>query len=348
MFTNRLSIIISIGLGIALIAAFSPLSSSDNEKITGTSLEAPRNAFNADNLAPIVSIASEWVAIIPYAYSTPGSPNVTFNYSRQYWGERSEGVKTSIDHARSLGLKVMIKPHIWVRGQGWPGDFTLNSEQDWLTWEEDYTDYILTFAEIAEEKDVELFSIATEYRHLVSEKPEVWRRIIKKIKQVYSGQLTYAANWDNYESVTFWDEIDYIGIDAYFPLAESKNPSVEEINTSWQPTKDKLKAFSEQWDRPILFTEYGYQSVDYAAAGHWKHNQDTLSVNQLAQANAYESLYQTFWNEEWFKGGFLWKWHLNTNFRRNRQSNRRYSYDKRFTPQGKIAEEVIKKWYSTE
>ena len=321
---------------------------SDFGIINGVSLEAPRNSFDAESLNPVVEVGSEWIAIIPYAYSNADQPNVTFRYQRQYWGESPTGAQTSIDHAKSLGLKIMIKPHIWVRGQGWPGDFELHTEEDWITWEKDYTAYILTYAKIAQEKQVELFCIGTEYRKLVAQKPDAWRRIIKKVRSEYSGKITYAANWDNYENVDFWDELDYIGIDAYFPLDEAKNPTVDGINRSWKPTKDSLSAFSDRWNRPILFTEYGYQSVDYAAAGHWKHNQDTLDVNYLAQANAYESLYQTFWDEEWFKGGFLWKWHVRSNIdidQRRRQRSRNY-LEKRFTPQGKLAEEVIKEWYT--
>jgi hypothetical protein len=47
--------------------------------------------------------------------------------------------------------------------------------------------------------------------------------------------LTYAANWDKYDQVSFWDELDFIGIQAYFPLTDQTNPSAEEIKKGWNP-----------------------------------------------------------------------------------------------------------------
>ena len=47
-----------------------------------------------------------------------------------------------------------------------------------------------------------------------------WWELIANIRQSYSGQLTYAANFDNYQEVYFWDQLDLIGINAYFPLRE--------------------------------------------------------------------------------------------------------------------------------
>jgi len=35
------------------------------------------------------------------------------------------------------------------------------------------------------------------------------------------------------EKITFWDELDYIGIQAYFPLVDNKYPTAEEISKGW-------------------------------------------------------------------------------------------------------------------
>ena len=45
-----------------------------------------------------------------------------------------------------------------------------------------------------------------------------WRDIIKETREIFEGQLTYAANFDNYMFVDFWDDLDFMGINAYFPL----------------------------------------------------------------------------------------------------------------------------------
>ncbi len=93
---------------------------------------------------------------------------------------------------------------------------------------------------------------------------------------------------------------------------------------------------SDQSGRKIAFTEYGYRNADACAAEPWKEEGNT--VNNKAQANAYEGFYESFANADWFLGGFLWKWYGENN------SGERNEID--FTPQGKPAEEVIKKWYA--
>jgi hypothetical protein len=157
---------------------------------------------------------------------------------------------------------------VWVRGQGWAGEFEMKNEADWKEWEQNYRDYIISYAQVADSLNVELFCIGTEYRLAVRQRLEFWHGLIKEVKEIYDGKLTYAANWDNYQKVGFWDDLDYIGIDSYYSLSEQKEPTVAHLKEQWQPIKMKLQAFSKEENRPILFTEFGYQSVDYAADGH--------------------------------------------------------------------------------
>ncbi|HNP17631.1 MAG TPA: hypothetical protein PKL31_04275 [Fulvivirga sp.] len=309
-------------------------------KIDGVSFVAPRHEITSSALDPIVSINAKWLAIIPYAFSQAGKPGVNFNHSHQWWGEGLEGVAATVQMAHMKNLKVMIKPHIWVRGQGWAGDFDLETEEDWQSWEKDYSKYILAYAHLADSLEVELFCIGTEYRKAVTKRPDYWRQLIAQIRGFYKGKITYAANWDNYENIEFWPDLDFIGIDAYFPISEDITPSVGNLEKGWQMQKHLLNDFSNTFNKPILFTEFGYQSVDYTADGHWKHDQDTLSVNMAGQANAYEALFNTYWNEEWFAGGFLWKWHSEHKAIGGPDC-------KEFTPQNKPAEAIIKKYFGT-
>ncbi len=309
-------------------------------KINGVSFVAPRGAIEVDKLIPIKNINANWVAIIPYAFSEAGEPEVRFNYSRQWWGERIEGAAETIKMSKELGLKVMLKPHVWVRGQGWPGDFDLQNEEDWKKWENDYEQYILTYAHLADSMGIELFCIGTEYRKAVVKRPQFWIQLIEKVRKQFKGSITYAANWDNFENIVFWDKLDFIGIDAYFPLSEERTPQVNTLKVSLQKNADQLKTYYQRFKKPILFTEFGYQSVDYATDGHWKYSQDTLQVNLTAQQNAYEALFQSYWQENWFAGGFLWKWHAE-------HEEVGGEACKRFTPQNKPSEKVISRWFHT-
>jgi biotin synthase-like enzyme len=54
---------------------------------------------------------------------------------------------------------------------------------------------ILDFAQLAQNENIELFCFGT-LGNAVAKRPEYWSQLIKKIKKIYSGKLTYAANWD--------------------------------------------------------------------------------------------------------------------------------------------------------
>jgi hypothetical protein len=232
----------------------------------------------------------------------------------------------------------MLKPHLWVRGQGWAGDLSFKTDAQWEIWEKNYAAYIETYTQIAKKEGVELYCIGTEIRNSTKYRNAFWTGMIADIRHEYSGKLTYAANWDEFEEVGFWGQLDFIGVDAYFPIIGDKMPQVENLKSAWDKPKNSLEALSIQYGKPILFTEYGYESIDYPAIGHWNVNKDSLSVNYQAQHNAYEALYQTFAPLDWWEGGFIWKWHLNL-------SGKEDGISKTFTPQQKPALEVISKYF---
>lgn len=93
----------------------------------------------------------------------------------------------------------------------------------------------------------------------------LWRNTIKKVRKHFSGQLTYAANFDNYQNVSFWDDLDFIGINAYFKLRNWDIDSTQtdiypELVNSWKTIFNDIVAFqdSQRIDKPVLFTELGY------------------------------------------------------------------------------------------
>lgn len=322
---------------LILISALVFIPTNEGKKINGVSLVSPPREVEADKLGEVKRVNAEWVAVIPYGFSREGQANVSFDHERQWWGERTEGTCDLIKYAKAQGLKVMLKPHVWVMGQGWCGDYNLDSEEKWKVWENEFSEYILNHARVADSLKVELFCLGTEYRFPAKNRPDFWKGLIQKIRKVYHGDITYASNWDNYMNISWWSEVDYIGIDSYFPLAEGSNPSIEEMKMGWKPLISELKSFSKKWDKKILFTEYGFQSVNGGAGKHWEVDKSIDNANMDVQKNAYEATFESIWDQDWFAGGFLWKWHLTP---RGVERN-----TTRFTPQGKPAEEIISKWY---
>ena len=331
----------NLTLFILLIIPFKSEVSSIEEvdTIKGITMVAPPREFNEDPILPIKEINADWIAIVPYAFQRKDQSEVRWNPKRQWWGERPEGVKESIKIAHSKGVKVMLKPQVYVPGS-WVGEVDFDSEVEWRIWEDSYRRYIMAFLEIAIEENVEMFCVGTEYKIAVIKREKFWRDLIAEIRSIYQGKIIYSSNWDGYKKVPIWDALDYIGISAYFPLSNDKTPSVKKLRRQWRPIVSKLKKFSKKLDRKIVFTEYGYLSVDGCAYRSWELEKkvDQLSINQQAQANAYDALLTTFWNQEFWGGGFLWKWFPNG------MGHEGYP-EKDYTPQGKIAENVIRQWY---
>lgn len=104
-----------------------------------------------------------------------------------------------------------------------------------------------------------------------------WRAVIARARERFDGPLTYAANFDQYASVGFWDALDIIGINAYFPLRDRLDtPSVEARDAAlvrgWERVFEGIDAFrarSDLKDRPVLFTELGYTRRAGSTAAPW-------------------------------------------------------------------------------
>ena len=199
-----------------------------------------------------------------------------------------------------------------------------------------YSHYILKLAELAEKYDVELFAVGTELKAFVSHSPSYWDHLISATRDCYSGDLTYCANWDEYSNINFWDDLDFIGIDSYFPISLKKTPSVKGALKKWKPIRKKIKELSVETQRKILFTEYGYRNVSYAGRKPWIHDRgEKQELNYAAQANLHQALFKTFWDQDWVAGGFAWKWFAIPLKEGNTD----------FTVQDKPALRVIQKWY---
>jgi hypothetical protein len=313
-------------------------SGSFHPPIHGLTFVAPPRPFPEDPIAPIVAVGANWIAVVPYAFTRKGQPQVHYNaHHKQWWGERPEGIAETVGRARSAGLRVMLKPQVYVPG-GWTGALDFPSAPDWEAWEAGYERYILTMAALADSLEVEMFCFATEFGTALSRRPAFWTALIGKIRQRYEGPLVYSANWDEWDRVPFWSQVDYIGVNAYFPLHDAATPAVADLQKAWQPILTRLEAASRRHGKPVLFTEYGYLSVDGCGGRNWEleKNIEARPVNEQAQANCLEALLAACGGQDWWAGGFLWKWFPNL------QGHEGYP-ERDYTPQGKKAEEVLRK-----
>lgn len=307
------------------------------EKMNGLSFVAPVNPVKAQCFEPVAAANANWVTLIPYGYGRGGDPKLNWNIGWQWWGERAEGLTACIKMAHSKGLKVMVKPQIWISHGSYTGDLKWNSDKEWQVFENSFEQFILEFAKIAEQEKAESFCIGTEWREFVKSRPDFWKQLIPKVRKVFSGTLTYAANWDAYDSFPHWSMLDFIGVDAYFPLSNSQTPTVQEFMDGWKPHFKNIESLAQKTGKPVVFTEYGYRNMDNNGSQPWDSGKGN-AVNMQAQSNAYEAIFKTFWHHKWFKGGFLWKWY-------DYHAKAGGNGNNKFTPQNKPAEKILTEWY---
>ncbi|MDW5290165.1 glycoside hydrolase family 113 [Formosa sp. PL04] len=326
---------------LLFLLLFSILScQNQTQKINGVSFVASRHAVKGNNIAPLVAIHANYAAVMPFgSIKDLNHPDIIYNSDRQWYGETRTGSKLYIEELQKQNIKVMLKPQIWVRQGEFTGNISMQNEANWIILEDSYSKFIMEYAKLAEEAKVDMFCIGTELEQFITARPEYWYALIKNIKKVYSGKLTYAANWDEFKDTPFWAELDYIGINAYFPVSPNKTPSFEDAMDGWKSHKIVVSEFSKQYDKSILFTEYGYRSVDYSGKAPWNSDRNMIQVNLDAQVNCTKALFETFWGEEWFAGGFVWKWFIN-------HETSGGVNDSRFTPQNKPVENLIKDYYN--
>ncbi|HNG89504.1 MAG TPA: hypothetical protein PK858_04845, partial [Saprospiraceae bacterium] len=265
-------------------------------KMNGLTFVAPPEPFLQNPMPAVQSVGASWIAVVPYAFTRAGTPSVRYHEDGwQWWGERPAGVRESIRLAHEAGISVMVKPQVYIP-RSWTGTLQFAEEKDWAAWEADYERYILRFAALADSAGADLFCVGTEFNAAIQQRPQFWAALIGKVRGVYRGRLTYSANWDDWERVPFWKQLDYIGLGGYFPLIDGPTPPVDSLRQAWAPIRDRLRAFSQSQGRPILFTEFGYLSVNGAGWRNWELEQgiEQRPINQQAQANCYEALFSVF------------------------------------------------------
>ena len=272
----------------------------------------------------------------------PDAPTVRADTGDGWYSESHRGIRTLARQADALGMGVILKPHLWVGGYDAAqdrSDIGFDTESGWAEWEADYRRFLMLYARLAAEVDADALVLGTELTRSATERPAFWRALAEEARTVYDGNLTYAANWhEAYENVQFWGALDYVGVQAYFPLTDAADPSLEMLQAGWGSHRAALAKIHERTGRPVLLTEVGYRSAEGAAARPWEwpERDDGAAPDPSLQARCYQAFLSTVGRAPWLKGGIIWKWHPPAEV----------EGPTAFTPQGKPAEQVLRRWFT--
>jgi len=285
-------------------------------KIRGASVFG-LNRDNNDKISTIIQNNVEWVALHPYIYQNDESDSEN-PFKKDNWSKRDSAYSKTINKLHSKNIHVMLKPHLWVVN-GWRNNINFKDSKKWGNWFQSYSKTILAYAILAEKTNVELFCVGTELDKTLTNHKQDWLKLIKEIKKVYGGKLTYAMNWDTkFFNSEFWCELDYIGIQAYYPLTKNKEPTLSEIKKGWQEHKANLKTVANLVNRPVLFTEIGYRNDMHATIKPWEWSnlieRFFRKKSNKTQYYAFKAFFEEVWEEPWFSGMFIWQWNKNSDF----------------------------------
>ncbi len=250
----------------------------------------------------VPDVGANFVAIHPYAWVSRKSGRVSLMPKG-----RLDHVENPVRFAHACDLKIMMKPHLAYWGQfSWRGEVGFpEGDPRWEVFERSYREAILTLASASEKAGADLFVVGTELRQ-TEPRETYWRSLISDIRKVFKGSLTYAANWDDYERVPFWDALDFIGIQAYFPLSKAKEPEDEELHAGYKRYLRAIEAFSRRKAKPVLFTEIGYSNGPFAASEPWRSNR-AYGESDL-QARCLRVALEEIETSKEVVGAFIWKW----------------------------------------
>lgn len=251
-------------------------------------------------------------------------------------------VRRAIAEMHARGLQVMLKPHVDVLDGTWRGQIVPPDPGAWFV---SYTEMMDHFATLARETNVEMLCVGTEFvtmtgaRHAAS-----WAGVIQRVRAAYPGLLTYAANAnspaDEFTSVSFWPQLDLLGLDVYTPLTTKTNPTRRELVDGWRRNRDghnmvaAYRNFQAAYGKPLIFTEVGYRSADGTNRAPWDW-QASMGPDPAEQADCYEAVYEVFSGETaWMRGLFWWSWGVSAPG----------AGDTGYDPWAKPAEDVLRAW----
>lgn len=279
-------------------------------------------------LERIRGIGANAIALVPYAFTrAPEETSIRFRTL-----ETDARLGRSARRARELGLRVMLKPHLWA-GRRFHGSIAFQTKHRFEEWFVNYRRWMLHHARLAEMHGIDILAIGNELAGLTVHEKE-WRSLIRDVRRVFRGPVTYAAHWESeLSSLGFWDELDYIGVNFYFPIAGDRMPP-EPHSPEMAEASRVIGAVQAGFAKPVLFTEVGFPALATAAARPWEENGSPLDPD--LQALCYRIWMERFARGPGASGMFWWKWPSH---------GRGSPFDPSHRPLAKPAMGVLRDWF---
>jgi len=261
-------------------------------------------------LDEVARAGGNWISLTVFGrvWDKRGS-GVTLDFERPFT-ETRQNVLATARAAHRRGLRVLLVPHLWLESGEWRAELDPGTDQRWRAWERSYERFVLSWASVAEEADIDMLAAGVELRSWVTtSRAPSFVRIIDRIRQRYSGLLTYAANWDDVEDTVILGHLDVIGINAFYPLHWENGATHEQLVAGGLRAADAVRQLAARHERPVIFTEFGYTARKDTAIEPWLWPEQlgAVAVDLDAQAEAYSALLFSLTRVPGFGGTFVWR-----------------------------------------
>jgi len=205
-------------------------------------------------------------------------------------------------------------------------------------WFQSYRDFLTPYAEAAEQGHAATFVIGAELNSL--ERDPQWSGLISALQSVYSGQLVYDENFDEFAADDPYLPLPGNNIDAYPRFNLPDTASVTTLTQAWESW---LGAHPPVVLRNLVMAEVGIVAVAgaYQSPAAWL-GTTTDPIDDEVQANWYQAVCQAVAAEN-VGGGIYW-WEVG--FDSDPADPAPYEAD-RLTFLGRPAEQVIRSCFAT-
>jgi hypothetical protein len=239
-----------------------------------------------------------------------------------------------IEHTRSKGIEPVLKPHVNLLNGTSRYKLRPKNPSRWI---EAYRKILVRYASLSQEYGLSRFVVGTELDG-VADLSEFHNLISNNIREAFDGQILYAASFDHCIASSIWEVVDAIGVNAYFNLCKSDDCTEYALTRSWNYWLNVLDRMAISHGKPLFITEIGYYSRKGCAInpGDWRRGGE---IDFGQQARAYEALLCQAGGFENVQGISWWQWELN---------NAWGSDSADYTPEGKPAQDVIRKYWGHE
>jgi hypothetical protein len=284
------------------------------------------------------AMGATWVAVTPFGrVADLKGTGVDLSFEAPFERNRAD-VARAVQMAHARGLRVMLVPHIWVESGDWRALIDPGTDEAWKRWAESYGRFVRAWAEVAEATRAEMFSAGVELRSWVTTpRAPLFQRVVRDVRRVYHGLVTYSANWDDVDRTVVLGDLDVIGINAFYPLAQDAGADEAKLLEGARGVRDRVHALAEAWGKPVLFTETGYTTRPDPAVRPWEwpDSMSGVRVDEAAQAAAYRALLAPLLDEPDFAGFFVWRVYADPD-----DTSQEAPWG--FSPRAKLAERVVR------